>query len=74
MTIYVVRTFRGYWATASAEEAELKANKLYEELKYECKEHRVMSENVWCRIDTYQAQHYFGAPFEFKGSQWANAM
>lgn len=74
MTIYIVKTFRGYFVTASSEEAELKANELFNELKCECKENRVKGENVWCRIDEYHAHYYFGAPFEFQGSKWINAV
>jgi hypothetical protein len=74
MTIYVVKTFRGYWVTASEEEAELIADKLYEELQYDCREHRVVSENVWCRIDIYHAKDNFGMPFVYRDSRWANKM
>lgn len=74
MTIYVVKTFRGYWVTASEEEAELKANKLYEELKRESEEYRVMKDDVWCRIDIYHAKDNFGMPFVYRDSRWANKM
>lgn len=74
MTIYVVKTFRGYWATASEKEAEIKANKLYDELKRECEEYRVTEDDVWCRIDIYHAPDYFGLPFVYQDSRWPNKM
>lgn len=74
MTIYVVKTFQGYWLTASKEEAELKANKLYDELKHESEEYRVKKQDVWARIDVYQHDEYLGAPFKYVTSYWANKM
>lgn len=74
MTIYVVKTFRGYWVTASEEEAELKADKLYDELKRESEDYRVKKEDVWCLIDTYIAGDCWGAPFVYRDSRWANKM
>ena len=74
MTIYVVKTFRGYWVTASEEEAELKANKMYDELKQESEAYRVKREDVWVRIAFYHAKNLCGAPFVFVGRRWVNAM
>ena len=74
MTIYVVKTFRGYSVTESEEVAELRADKLYEELLYDCKVNRVTRENVWARIDIYHAEDKWGAPFVYRDSRWANKM
>lgn len=74
MLIYVVRTFRGYFATASEEAAELKAIKLYDELEKDCDEHRVRKLDVWTRIDIYESLDYEGAPFNYISSRWSNKM
>lgn len=74
MLIYVVRTFRGLFVTADEEVAELKANKLYDELEQDYDENRVRKLDVWTRIDIYESQDYVGAPFEYLNSQWANKM
>lgn len=74
MTIYVVKTYRGYWVTASEEEAELKADKLYEELEQDYEEYRISLDNLWARIDIYHAKDNFGMPFVYSDSRWVNAM
>lgn len=74
MTIYVVKTFRGYWATASEEEAELMADKLYDELKSDCDAGRIRQNHLWVRIVFYRAKDLCGSPFVFSGCCWANKM
>lgn len=74
MDIFVVKTFRGYYVTESEEKAELKANKLYDELEQDYDEHRVRKLDVWVRIDMYHAIDGFGMPFEYVNSRWANKM
>lgn len=74
MTIYVVKTFRGYWVTTSEEEAELKANKLYDELEQDYEEYRISIDELWTRIDIYHAKDNFGCPFVYRESRWVNQM
>lgn len=74
MIIYVVKTFRGYWVTASEEEAELKANKLYDELKNDYEENRIVIEDLWTRIYIYEQKGEYWDSFVFRSSRWTNKM
>lgn len=74
MLIYVIKTFRSYYLASSEEKAELKANKLYDELENDYDEHLVRKQDVWTRIDIYEFLGYDGAPFTYISSRWANKM
>lgn len=74
MTIYVVRTSFDCWVTTSEEEAEFKADKLYDLLEDEYEEYRISIVDLWARIDIYHALDKLGSPFIYKESRWVNKM